>query len=172
MKYTNGIKTYGDVMSTKYVPITKDQIEASLCDEMGFSPVESHTTEMVYERPVITTSGKKYPYRIRVYSSILKRTGISSEKRKGAIEVILIDEATQLPPVESETRIHRTKNAMDNLRNRCRSAFRRVLETEKCPKCGAMLVQRESKKTGKPYMVCSRFIMARSHCRRPDGPDV
>ncbi len=151
-------------MAAQYVPIRTAQMNDLLCHDMGFAPVDiKGCGEFVYERDVITKSLVVHPYKIRVYSSIRKETGWSDTCGCDAIRVVLIDKVTNRPAKKSEKRVHRTKNALKNLRARCRDAFRYVLEAENCPRCKAMLVEREAKKTGSKFMGCSRYAPGRDH---------
>lgn len=145
-------------MATTYVEITKAQMEDLLINQMGFTRANDDLmSEYVYQRDVTTTSGVEYPYMIRVYSSVKKQTGVSDECGADAIRVVLFDKVTGRPAKKTEKRVHRTKNALPNLRNRCRTAFKFVLEAEKCDKCNSVMIERENGKTGHKFLSCSRW---------------
>lgn len=144
-------------MTTNYVPIKQQEMNQMLMGDMGFHQTIQAGGELVYERPVTTVSGKHYPYTIRVYSSIRADTGKSAAKGKDAIRVVLMDNMTGNPAKNPETRIHRTKNALPNLKKRCRAVFKQVLESEKCPKCGSMMVVRENRTNGHKFWACTRY---------------
>lgn len=149
---------------SNYVEITKAQMEDLLVKQMGFHRANDDLmSEYVYERDVTTTSGVEHPYTIRVYSSVKKQTGVSDECGADAIRVVLFDKVTSRPAKKSEKRVHRTKNALPNLRERCRTAFKFVLEAEQCDKCGAVMVERENSKTKGKFMSCSRYAPNTEH---------
>lgn len=149
---------------SNYVGFTRKQIEALLIEEMGFALAPS-SRELVYTRPVTTRSGVSFPYQIQVYSSVLCSTGYTDEVGADAIRVALIDSITGKPAAGKQKRVHRTKNAFTNLRDRCRAVFLQVLESEKCPKCGAIMAVRKNKKDGHEFLSCTRFAPGKDyHC--------
>lgn len=148
---------------SRYVPISMNDMTECMT-AMGFAlVVDARCREAVFERPVTTKSGVEHPYVIRVYSSVLHSTGWSDECGADAIRVVLIDSVTGRPAKKSEKRVHRTKNALPNLTERCRDAFRYVLVNPACPKCTAMMVERENCKTGGKFWSCSRYSPGRDH---------
>lgn len=152
---------------TGYVPFNRHQIDDVLCVDMGFTLVDipQGSREFVYERDVVTKSGVSYPYKIRVYSSVRKDTNWTDECGADAIRVVLMDKVTGTPAAGKQKRVHRTKNAMGNLRQRCRDLFKMVLEAEKCPRCEAIMVERENRKTGQKFLSCTHFRPgAEYHC--------
>lgn len=147
-----------------YVGFTKDQIERLLVTEMGFYQIPSKS-EFVYTRPVITRSGVEFPYVIQVYSSVLTSTRYTDESGADAIRVVLLDTVTGKPAVGKQKRVHRTKNAFPNLRERCRDLFKIVLEGEKCPKCAALMAVRANKKDGHQFLSCTHYAPGKPyHC--------
>lgn len=160
-----------------YVPISKAAMNDVLIDEMGFGILNEDNFqeqrpggsgmagEIVYSRDVVTTSGVEFPYRIKVYSTIGWMSGWSDECGADAIRVVLIDKLTGKPAAGKQKRVHRTKNALTNLRERCRDLYKLVLSTPSCPKCGGMLDQRENRKTGHKFLGCSRYAPGKpTHC--------
>ena len=150
---------------SNYVPFTKRQLDEVLVADMGFAVANAGLGEYVYERDVITKSGVAHPYKIRVFSSVLKSTGVTDECGADAIRVVLIDKLTDRPAAGKQRRVHRTKSAMINLRERCRDVFKVVLETPKCPCCGGLMMERVNKKTQQTFMSCSRYAPGTpTHC--------
>jgi hypothetical protein len=149
---------------SNYVGFNKSAIEELLVAEMGFTQIPS-SREYVYTRPVTTKSGVKFPYAIQVYSSVLCSTRYTDSSGADAIQVTLIDTVTGKPAAAKQKRVHRTKNAFPNLRERCRDLFRLVIEAPKCPCCGAMMNVRTNTKTGKEFLSCSRYAPGKHyHC--------
>lgn len=148
-------------MGSRYVPISESQIRSLLEGEMGFSEIQlPRTAELVFERQVETKSGRKYPYAVRVYSSIAR--GESRGCGEDAIRVVLVDlESSRLMKVLGEgrnskagRRIYRTKSALPSLKNRCRDYFRHVLRNT-CPECSSVMAIRQGPK-GK-FLGCTGF---------------
>ena len=155
-------------MSTSFVPI-KHQDMNYLMRDMGFLSTTPAGGEVVYERAVTTTSGKHFPFTIRVYSSIRKDTGWSAPNGTDAIRVVLMDNLTGRPAKGSETRVHRTKNALPNTRKRCRSVFKYVLDNT-CQSCGGLMVERVNHWSGDKFMACSRYAPGEPHHCDTTGP--
>lgn len=155
-------------MGDRYVPITRDQMDAMMVKEMGFTPISlPNVAEVVYQRDVVTTSGATFDYAIRVFSSVDARTGVTRESGKDAIRVVLIDKKKDRPwKAKSDKRIHRTKNALPTLKERCREQFRFVItDRPKCPKCGGLMVERSSRTGNRKFLSCARFAPNESwHC--------
>ena len=149
-----------------YVPINRSEMRDLLIGEMGFEVSETdRASEMIFVRDVITRSGKVFPYQIKVYSTVLWRTGWTDECGADAIRVVLIDKITGKPAAGKQKRVHRTKNALPNLRQRCRDAFKIVLESETCPKCQGIMNERENKKSGHRFLGCARYAPGKpTHC--------
>lgn len=150
-------------MSTNYVPIDFQTMKKALVDDMGFSIHDDPCGEYVFRRPVITKSGIEHPYTLLVYSSVDRRTGWTRDSGADAIRVVLIDNVTGNPARPSPKRVHRTKNALNNLRERCRAEFSFVLNSPRCPKCGSVMVEKENRKTGHKFLSCSRFAPKKEH---------
>lgn len=139
-----------------YVERTREEFDALLVEQMGFSvvPLEG-TYEVVYQRQVVSKNGVEHPYLVRVYSSVLGYQGKTRDCGADAIRVVLI-------PLEGEyagrptkvlgegkgkagRRINRTKGAMENLRKRVTQYFQLVIKY-RCPKCGSLMAVRNSAK--------------------------
>jgi RNase P protein component len=139
--------------NSRYVPVTEDDMRNLLQHEMGFHQVWlDGTHELVFERQVENTSGKKWNYGVRVYTSVAN--GSTRDCGEDAIRVILVPTDTGprfalkvLGEGNSKAgkRIYRTKNAMNNLRERCREYFRHVM-SHQCPKCESVMAVRKGSK--------------------------
>lgn len=151
---------------TGYVPISKGKMNDTLIHDMGFTISDTDRAgEMVYVRDVITKSGVEFPYQIKVYSTVLWNTGWTDDVGQDAIRVVLLDKVTNRPAAGKQKRVNRTKNALVNLRARCRDLFKQVLEAPKCPCCGAIMIERENRKTGHKFLSCSRYAPGKPyHC--------
>ena len=160
----------------EYVEISKDEMIAAM-SAMGFVQHEDipGVQEMVFERDVITKSGKAYPYRVRVYSSVPLRGDVSRPVGSDAIKVVLIDDLTNRPAKRAARRVNRTKNALANLRLRCREEFAYVLTAPTCPRCASIMVERTNWKTNSQFLACSRYAPnTPHHCTKtmpmPESP--
>ena len=152
---------------TNFVPFSRHDLEDVLINDMGFHIKNiPNVWEFVYERDVTTTSGTQYPYYIRVYSTVHRTTQWTRDCGNDSIKIQLIDKATGRPvPRTKMTRVHRTKNAMTNLRKRAREAFSMVLDAEQCPCCGAIMNEQTNRKTKHKFLSCTRFSPnADYHC--------
>lgn len=130
---------------TRYVERTRKEIE-ELFLGMGFHEVKLRgTREMVFERKV------KYRYNsgkvvegltVRVYTSVSN----NGTRKCGADagRVILVDEKTGRP-VWKAKRVHRTIGFTDNIRQRCRDAWKAAGGLARCPDCGGWMVARRKK---------------------------
>jgi len=135
--------------SKRYVEISEADMTDLMEVQMGFAKIElSGTTEIVWQRQVETKSGEKFPYAVRVYSSIAY--GTSRGCGEDAIRVVLINLDTgrpiKLQPTKGKAgkRIYRTKSAMPNLRTRCRELFAYVINPgHHCPDCDSLMATRK-----------------------------
>jgi hypothetical protein len=150
---------YIEMSGARYVPISESEMDNLLVSEMEFTKVDVPAGyEFVYERQVETKSGKKFPYTVRIYSSIVR--GESRGCGEDAIRVVLVDhEKNRVLKLNGEKgkagqRIYRTKNALSNLKDRCREYFRKVI-SEGCPNCGAVMAERKGKNGN--FLGCTRY---------------
>lgn len=152
----------------RYVPIDETEMR-ELMTRIGFETITlPRTTELVFQRQVETTAGKKFPYAVRVYSSVAH--GNSRGVGEDAIRVVLIDLDEENPKFQfmkvigegtkkAGRRIYRTKSAMATLEARCREYFTHVIKNP-CPKCGSVMAVRNSKNG--QFLGCTKF---RTGCR-------
>lgn len=148
-------------MGARYVPIVEAEF-AALMAEMGFGEIKiPGTYERVYQRQVATKGGKLFPYAVRVYSSIVGND--SRGVGEDAIRLVLIDMETDRPLKKAESRVYRTKSALENTRERARELFAMVIKNI-CPDCGEKHGGFMRRRTGRngDFMGCSRY----PHCRR------
>ena len=156
---------------SKYVEIGLDEFRNVIETEMGFKCVNGGNDggmakEYIYERIVQHNNeddfmsalrGDKFRYSIRIFSSIDKRTNVTRDTGQDAIRVTLYD-MEKGRPVRVEKRVHRTKNALINMRQRAREMWQYVADKKNtCPKCKSLLVKRTAKRTKKNFMGCSKF---------------
>lgn len=135
----------------RYVEISETEMTAMMEDRFGFTQeFFPGTTEIVWQKQVQTDSGKKFPYAVRVYSSIAY--GASRACGEDAIRVVIINLDTgrpiKLQPTKGKAgkRIYRTKGAMSNLATRIHESFAYVANPEyQCPECNSLLVTRKGK---------------------------
>lgn len=147
-------------MTSRYVEIKHDEM-AEVLESIGFSNVDvKGCVEFVWERQVEDTAGNEFPYAVRVYSSVDKRTYITRDCGADAIRVVLMDldtgRALKLKSGKGKAgqRIYRTKNALPTLKERCREYFIKVIR-DGCPKCGAVMAERSGKNGN--FMGCTKF---------------
>lgn len=145
-------------MGERYVPIQLSQMQGLLETEMGFIRAdESNVWEMIWVRDVTTKSGQEFPYQIKVYSTIDRRTNVSRDSGEDAIRLILKDKITGRPVKTAEKRVFRTKNALVNTRQRARELFLHVLEGPHCPKCGALMAARTGGPGKHTFVGCTHY---------------
>lgn len=138
-------------MTKRYVEISETEMTALMEDEMGFDrEFPPGTTEIVWQRQIESKSGDKFPYAVRVYSSVAY--GSTRGCGEDAIRVLIINLDTgrpiKLTPQKGKAgkRIYRTKSAMSNLRTRCREFFAYVINpANQCPDCNSLMVSRKGK---------------------------
>jgi len=147
-------------MASRYTEIRHDEM-ADLLEGIGFEPRnQSGCVEYVWERNVVSKSGKTFPYAVRVYSSVDKRTGVTRDCGADAIRVVLMDlesgRAMKLKTGKGKAgqRIYRTKNALPTLKERCREYFVKVIQ-DGCPKCGAVMAERAGKNGS--FLGCTKY---------------
>lgn len=147
-------------MASRYVAITHTAMAAQL-EGIGFFPLNlSGCVEFVWQRNVESKSGKHFPYAVRVYSSVDKRTGMTRDCGADAIRVVLMDlesgRALKLKSGKGKAgqRIYRTKNALPTLVERCREYFGKVIH-DGCPKCGSVMAERAGKNGN--FLGCTKY---------------
>jgi len=140
-------------MKSRYVEINHTQMAAFMEGELGFFSVnQPGCGEFVWARNVETKSGKQFPYVVQVFSSVDKRRGTTRDCGEDAIRVVITDtETARHYPLG---RVYRTKNALPNLKKKCREAFIRIIH-EGCPKCGSLMTERKGKH-GK-FLGCTKY---------------
>lgn len=144
-------------MTSRYVPINKQDMDDLLIEQMGFQIVNiAGTYEYVYERQVETKAGFKHPYSVRVYSSVDMHSGWTRENGTDAIRLVLWDMNHDEPIHAAEKRVYRTKGAKNNLRERARDLFREVMDpNHHCPCCNAHMVVRKGRNGN--FLGCVEF---------------
>lgn len=138
-------------MTNRYVEISESEMAALMEDQLGFDQeFIPGTTEIVWQRQVENEAGKKFPYAVRVYSSIAY--GSSRGCGEDAIRVVIINLDTgrpiKLQPTKGKAgkRIYRTKGAMTNLNTRIRESVAYVTNpSNQCPDCNSLMVSRNGK---------------------------
>lgn len=128
-----------------FVEISIDEFLSEMSD-MGFEEVNMPNC---YERT--WEFGIDERLRIRIYST-LNEHGETRTKGSDAIRCVLVDGKTR-KILHTAKRVHRTQNALPNMRERCRDLYR-LAKRNKCT-CGGMLVERDGV-NGK-FMGCSDY---------------
>lgn len=141
----------------RYVQYSADQVRKLLIEECGFEEVVLHRTlECVFERETENPCIK-----IRVYSSIARTSGQGRDVGKDAGRVVLIDQASG-KPVWKAKRVYRTKNFLNNLRSRCRDAYKAVSGLPRCPVCKGFMIERKRKGEATPsFYGCLKYPACR-----------
>lgn len=128
---------------TRYVQYTAREVRDILVCA-SFKEVRlPRVQELVFER-----DSNNKDILIRVYSSI----GPDGQGRKSGSDagrVILLDRISQKPVWKSK-RVHRTKNFLENLLQRCRDAYKAVSVLQTCPVCKGFMIERKRKGEAKP----------------------
>jgi len=162
-------REYKRMSQARYVQRTDSEIRHLLEEKMGFSETEYTAErwgqrfipwERVWERQVVTKSGKEFPYRIVCYSTVDRRTNVTRDCAKDAIRFVLLSDSGK-PITRAEKCVYRTKGALDNILERARELYRFVGKSETCPKCNSLMDEREVKKEGpnkgKKFLGCTRY---------------
>ena len=86
----------------RYVQRTDSEVRHLLEEKMGFSETEYTADrlglekyipwERVWERQVVTKSGKEFPYWIVCYSTVDRRTDVTRDVAKDAIRFVLLSD--------------------------------------------------------------------------------
>jgi hypothetical protein len=147
---------------SRYRPISREVFAAVMAD-MGFTEVAyPGSMEHIYQRAIARRDGTSSRFTVRIFSSVHKESGWTRECGDDAIRIVLFDTALQddrgRERIVQDWRTFRTENALSNLRERARDAFRYALANA-C-ECGALMVERKGK-TG-PFMGCTDF----PNCKR------
>lgn len=153
--------------NSKYVTVPESAMRAMMEGECGFEQIRlDGTYELVFQRQVESAAGKKFPYAVRVYSSV--SNGSTRAVGEDAIRVVLINTETDRPvkimgegrknrskKSKAGSRIYRTaptgipaeeriQELLGRLRDRCRDYFYHIVANP-CPKCGSALALRGGK---------------------------
>lgn len=145
-------------MNERYVGFTISQF-SDLMKACGFERNDqADCFEAIFERKVTLKSGKEYPCKVRIYSTVDIRTGETRDNGKDAIRLQLINDAGEYM-VGAESRVYRTKNAFDNTLARARELFKVVVNNQ-CKVCAnnnrfGVMVERSGKNG--PFKSCSNF---------------
>lgn len=124
---------------------------------IGFEQINlPGTEEYVWERQVVTTGGKVFPYRIRIYSTIDCDTSCMRDCGNDAVRVVLVRQDSDRP-MRVEQRVNRVGDRiMERVVERARELFRYTIDPNNyCPECGGLLVPRKSRR-GK-FVGCSNY---------------
>ena len=144
-----------------YVNIAESAFRAKLEGDMGFAQVRiDGTSEIVFERPIVTKGGDT-GYTVRVYSSVFG--GSTRDVGEDAIRVLVINNETRRPVrLHGEKkgskvgkRINRTAPngisedervaaLLGRVRDRCAEMWALVRDN-KCPECGSVMALRKGK---------------------------
>ena len=118
-------------MSATYTPVTLLDF-AALAHQMGMvSITPPNTKEYVFERDVVTKSGIAYPLKLRIYSSVDIRTGISRDCGSDAIRLCLVNKNTDRG-LKNEKRINRCgDDIMARVLERAREMFKYAIDPVK-----------------------------------------
>jgi len=135
---------------SRYVFRTEEEVRA-LFAEMGFVEMRlPRTTELVFERDC-----RNDDVRIRAYSSVCR--GGTRTCGTDAGRVLLVHRETGLF-VWKARKVLRTKGFLDNMRERCREAYKVAGNgLVKCPECRSCTVVRENRKTGEDFLGCVKY---------------
>lgn len=142
---------------SRYRAITRREFERQMAD-MGFTEIAyPGSKEHIYQRPIANRDGSPSRFVVRVFSSVHIHTATTRECGDDAIRTVLFDTALKdqrgRERIVQDWRTFRTENALPNMRERARDAFRYAIE-HGCD-CGALMVERSSKRG--PFMGCTDF---------------
>lgn len=161
---------------SKYVTVTEADMRSMMEGECGFEQIRLNGTyEIVFQRQVESKQGRKFPYAVRVYSSVAN--GTTRDVGEDAIRVVLINTVTDRPvkimgegrkggkKSKAGSRINRTAptgipteervaGLLGRLRDRCRDYFYHIVANP-CPKCHGALSLRHG--GGNDFYGCTNF---------------
>ncbi len=162
---------------SKYVAVPEAAMRSMMEGECGFDQLNiDGTYEIVFQRQVESSQGRKFPYAVRVFSSVAN--GVSRAVGEDAIRVVLMNTETGRPvkimgegrknrdrKSKAGSRIYRTARQgiptedrvaelLGRLRDRCRDYFYHVVANQ-CPKCDSALALRQGK--GNDFYGCTNF---------------
>lgn len=141
---------------SRYVPIDVTAMHALLADEMGMSTIPTKPgQELVYARRI----GKR-PVELRVFTSVVPEAGVSRGCGEDAIRIVLHSTLTDKCIGVKFTRVHRTKNALPNLKERAREAWT-FAKDNVCHKCNGVTIERTHKASGNKFRGCCNFPVCR-----------
>ncbi len=161
----------------KYVTVPEAAMRTLMEGECGFEQIKLNgTTELVFQRQVVSSKGREFPYAVRVYSSVAY--GVTRAVGEDAIRVILMNTTTDRPvkimgegrknrdrKSKAGSRIYRTAprgipteervaELLGRLKDRCRDYFYHVVANQ-CPKCDSALALRHFK--GNDFYGCTNY---------------
>lgn len=152
-------------MGMRYVRFGIDDFR-DLMLKIGFVEVDLHGVwEHVFERQVETKS-RKFPYIVRVYSSIDKSSGWTRPAATDAVklELFYIQQGGDIRRITQAHRtIYRTKEALTRVEEKAREMFMQVRD-DLCHDCGEAhggIMLKRSGRNG-PFLGCSRYPICRA----------
>jgi len=161
---------------SKYVTVTEADMRSMMEGACGFEQIRLNGTyEIVFQRQVESKQGRKFPYAVRVYSSVAN--GTTRDVGEDAIRVVLMNTVTDRPvkimgegrkntsKTKAGSRINRTAptgipheervaGLLGRLRDRCRDYFYHIVANP-CPKCGSVLSLRHA--GGNDFYGCTNY---------------
>jgi|SRR5579872_589082 len=151
-------------MTIRYVPFKLDAFQ-QVMDGIGFKQVEIEgTKEYVFERQVESKFKEPrngvtitlYPFYVRIYSTVDKRTNETREKDSDAIRVQLCSIKTGRLIAGTNRKVLRTKSAFENTVLNARELFK-YCANNICTSCNAGVMVKRKGANG-PFMGCSCFV--------------
>jgi hypothetical protein len=139
---------------TRYVELQIDEFRNFIELQMGFVEIAvPGTSERVWER-------KKTPrFSVRIYSTIvsdLYENGKSRPSGEDAIRTVVFDNVLSRI-VYSHSSTYRTKNALDNMRERAREAWIWIGKESVVCSCGSLMTVRKSERILNGKLISSKF---------------
>lgn len=152
----------------RYIERSREEV-TDLFLNMGFEEVDlPGTHEVVFERKVVYQKSWTHENKVTAISNLVD-TGLTvrvytSVARNGtrkcgadAGRVILVDRESG-KGVWSSARCYRTKNFLENMRSRCRDAWKAVATIPECPSCKSPMVVRKRKGEKEPtFWGCCKY---------------
>ena len=155
-------------MARGYNPIPYAALAAKLTaiKAVELAPGTIPTThEIVFDLPIISKSGKAFPFIVRIYTSINQHNHATRDCGKDVIRVMLIvnDERKYTKSVkvlQNSKKILRTGTTeaiIDRIVERCRDMFKLGMDPyHKCPSCETgLMVEKTNRKVGNKFRGCT-----------------
>ena len=150
--------------TNRYRPFCRQDFEV-LMTQIGFTEVcLDGVFEHVYQRIIYNGPFPSDRFAIRIYSSVDIATTVTRDNGSDAIQIFLYD--LKINKIVCKWKVHRTKNALLNTKERARDAWNYVMKAEHHCHCNSLMVERSGKRG--IFLGCNAFPTC-NYTRTPKG---